>query len=113
MDFSAPYSLRLCSWLVLVRVTKEAKPFLGVRIGVLVQWRVVDTRGWTGNLAVVGWRVQVDNMESIFQEVYTRDEGFSLDAVFVEVIWVTVGGCNQNNSMRHKSFEEPNLFVML
>jgi len=46
-------------------------------------------------------------MEPVFEEVDTRDEGFSLDAVLVKVIWVTVGSCDQDNAMRHKSFEKP------
>jgi hypothetical protein len=63
-------------------------------MGVLVQWSVVDARRGTGDLTVVGWRVEVYNMESVFEKVDTRDEGISLDAILVEVIWVTVGGCD-------------------
>jgi hypothetical protein len=33
-------------------------------------------------------------MESVFEKVDTRDEGISLDAILVEVIWVTIGGCD-------------------
>jgi hypothetical protein len=80
--------------LVLVWITQEAEPLFSVGMGVLVQWSVVDARRGTGDLTVVGWRVEVYNMESVFEKVDTRDKGISLDAILVEVIWVTVGGCD-------------------
>ena len=40
-------------------------------------------------------------MEAVFEEVDTRDEGFALNAVFVEVVWVAVGGCDQDNAVGH------------
>jgi hypothetical protein len=49
-------------------------------------------------------------MEAVLEEVDTGDKGFSLDAVLVEVIRVTVGGCDKDNAVRHKGLKESEPF---
>jgi hypothetical protein len=44
---------------------------------------VVDSCWGTGDLAIVGWRVEVDNVQGGFEESNAGDEGFALNAVFV------------------------------
>lgn len=54
----------LCLWVrwVMVRITQEAEPLLGVCAGVGVQGSVVHSARWARDLAVVGRRVKVDDM---------------------------------------------------
>lgn len=40
-------------------------------------------------------------MQAVFEEVDAGDEGFALDAVLVEVVWVAVGGGNEDNTVGH------------
>jgi len=57
----------------------------------LIEWRMVDTRRWSWDFTVVGWGVQVYDVKTVFQQVNTRNKGFTLDSILVELIWVTVG----------------------
>ncbi len=41
-------------------------------------------------------------MEAVFEQVDARDERFSLNPVFVEVIRVTIGRGDQHYTMRHE-----------
>ena len=45
-------------------------------------------------------------MKAIFEEVDTRNERFSLYAIPIEVIRVTVGCGDKYDTVRHQSFEE-------
>ena len=40
-------------------------------------------------------------MEAGFEQVDAGDEGFALDAVFVELVWVAVRGCDEDYTMGH------------
>lgn len=71
-----------------------------------VERRVVDSTWRTGDLAIVGWRIEVDDVEAVLEEVDARDEGFALDAVAVEFVGVAVGGGDEDDAVRHEGFEE-------
>lgn len=60
----------------------------------VVERGVVYAAWRTGNFAVVGRGVEVYDVEPVFEQVDAGDEGFALDAVFVEVVWMAVGGCD-------------------
>lgn len=107
LDLAAPDFLRGRVWRIVNRVTEEVEPFLSVLLGLRTERVVVDARWRTGDFPVVGGRVKVDYIEHGFQEGDTRDEGFALDAVQVEVIWMSVRGCNEDNAVRHKQLKEP------
>lgn len=91
---------------VVFGVAQEAEPFVGVRDGRFVEGVVVDARGGPGDFAVVGGGVEVDDLEAGFQQVDAGDEGGALDAVFVEVVGVAVGGCHEDDAVGHEGFEE-------
>lgn len=44
---------------------------------------VVDSRGWSGNLSVIGGGVEVDDVEPALEQFDRGDKGVTLDAVFV------------------------------
>ena len=67
---------------------------------------MVDVGWGTGDFAVVCWGVDVDDAEGGFEEVDAGDEGFSLDAIFVEFVRVSVGGCDEDDAVGHEVFEE-------
>ena len=69
--------------------------------GARVERVVVDARRRAGNFAVVGGGVEVYDAEARLQEVDAGDEGFALDAVFVEVGGVSVGGCDEDDAVGH------------
>jgi len=71
MNLATPHSLRLGSRLSLLRISKEAEPFLCVRVRMFVQWRMVDARRWAWDLSVIRRRVKVDDVEAILEEVDT------------------------------------------
>lgn len=86
---------------VAVRVAQEAEPLLGVRDGGFVDGVVVDARGRAGELAVVGGGVEVYYLEARFEQVDAGDEGGALDAVFVQVVGVPVGGRDEDDAVGH------------
>lgn len=93
-------------------VAQEIEPFLGVLVGVWAEWVVVDGCWGTGNLAIVGGGVEVDDVEGGLEEVDAGNEGFALDAVLVEVVGVAVGGGDEEDAVGHEGFEESvELFV--
>jgi hypothetical protein len=71
MDLATPHSLRFGSRLVLLRISKEAEPFLCVGVRMTIQRSMVDARRWAWDLSVIGRRVEVDDMEPILEEVDT------------------------------------------
>jgi hypothetical protein len=68
---------------VIDRVAQEIEPLAGVLVSVFTQWVVVDSSWRTGDLAIIGWRVEVDNVQGGFEECDAWNEGFALNAVFV------------------------------
>ena len=62
---------------------------------------MIDAGGRAGDFPVVGRTVEVYYMKTGFEEVDARDEGLSLNAITVEVIRVTIGGCDKDYSMGH------------
>lgn len=58
----------------------------------VIQRCVVNAGGRTRNFPVVRGRVEVYDMQAVFEEIDARNEGFALDTVAVEVIWVAIGG---------------------
>jgi hypothetical protein len=83
MNFSAPDSLSLGVRPVLLWITEEFEPLLGMRCRVLVEGCMVHTRRWPWNLAVICRRIEIDDMKTVLEEIYTRDEGFSLNAILI------------------------------
>lgn len=51
---------------------------------------MVDTRRGTGDLAVVGVGVEVEDCEALFEEVNAGDEGLALDAVLVKIVGMAI-----------------------
>jgi hypothetical protein len=83
LDLAAPDNLGGRVGWVVNRVTQELEPLSGVLVCVCAQRVVVDSCWGTGDLAIVGWRVEVDNVQGGFEESNAGDEGFALNAVFV------------------------------
>lgn len=106
LDRAAPDYLRGRVGRVVNRVTEEIEPFLRVLLGVCAQRVVIDGGRGAGDLSVVRWRIEVDDIQGGFEEVDAGDEGLALDAVFVQVVWVAVGGCDEDDAVRHEGFEE-------
>ena len=92
---------------VVLRIAQEIEPFLRVRDGSFVQRVVVDSRRRSRHFAVVGRGVEIEDAETGFEQIDAGDEGGALDAVFVEVVGVSVGGCDEDDAMGHQGFEEP------
>jgi hypothetical protein len=67
---------------------------------------VVDGSWGTGNLAVIGWGVEVYNVQGGFEKCDAGDEGFALNAVFVEIVWVAVGCCDEDDAVGLEELEE-------
>ena len=78
-----------------------------MRDGSSVQWVVVDSGWWSRHFAVIGCGVEVEDAETGFEHVDAGDEGGALDAVFVEVVGVSVGCCDEDDAVGHEGFEEP------
>lgn len=91
---------------VVFKVAEEAKPALCMRFRRLVERMVVDARRGPGDLAVIGRGVEVQYCEAFLQEVDTWNEGFALDAVFVQVVWVSVTCCDDDGTVCHERFHE-------
>lgn len=106
MDLATPDFLGGGVWGVVDGVAEEVEPFLGVVVGVWAERVVVDGCWGTGDLAIVGGGVEVDDVEGGLEEVDAGDEGFALDAVLVEVVGVTVGGGDEEDAVGHEGFEE-------
>jgi hypothetical protein len=64
-------------------IAQEIEPLAGVLIGFFAQRVVVHRGRRAGNLAVICWRVEIDDVQGCFEECDAGDEGFALDAVFV------------------------------
>lgn len=75
-------------------ITQDLEPLIRVPGSLLTQRVVVDCSWGTRDFAVVCGGVEVDDVEGCFEKRDAGDEGFALDAVFVEVVWVAVGGCD-------------------
>ena len=101
LDVAAPDLVRGFVWGIAVGVAQEAEPFLGVGGGGFVDGVVVDAGGWARDFAVVGRGVEVEYLETRFEEVYTGDERGALDAVFVQVVGVAVGCRDEDDAVRH------------
>jgi hypothetical protein len=56
-----------------------------------------------GDLPVVRWRIEIDNIQAGLEEVYTGNKGLSLDAVFVQIVRVSVGGGDKDCAMGHEN----------
>ena len=65
---------------------------------------MIDARRRSGDFSIVGSRVKVEDSEAGFQKVYTRDEGLALNAIFIEVVGVAIGGRYKNDTMGHEGF---------
>ena len=92
---------------VLVWATKEPEPFLGMRGRMGVQRGMIYARRRTWDFAVVCRRVEVYYMEAVFEEVYARDKGFTLDTIFIQFVWMPVRRGDQDNAMRHQGLKKP------
>jgi len=102
---------RFMRWVVLW-IAKKAKPLLRMRLGRFVDG-VVKYPGWrAGNLAVVSCGIEVENAEAGFEEVDTGYKGRALDAVFIQVVWVAVGSCDEDYAVAHQPFKEPGNIVL-
>lgn len=51
--------------------------------GVRIEGCVIDPGWWARDFAVVGWRIEVDDVKSVFEKSYTWNKGFSLDTISV------------------------------
>jgi hypothetical protein len=74
--------------------------------GMVIERGVINTRGRSRDLPVIGGRVEVYHVQAVFEKVDTGDERFALDTVFVEVIWVSIRCCDENYSVRHERFQQ-------
>lgn len=83
LDLAAPDHLGGRVGRVVDRVAQEVEPLAGVLIGFFAQRVVVHLGRGTGNLAVIRWRVEVDDVQGGFEERDARNKRFALDAVFV------------------------------
>ena len=86
---------------IALRIAQELEPFPGVRVGCGVEWVVIDAGRGTGNFPIVGCGVEVQDAEVMLEEGDAGEERFALDAVFVEVGWVSVGGCDEDGAVGH------------
>jgi len=91
---------------IVFEVSEKAKPTLGVRIGSFVERMVVHTgrRSWDSAVICVG--VEVYDAEAVFKHNDSRDERFALDAVFVQLVRVSVRGRDKYYSVGHERFDE-------
>lgn len=105
-DIAAPDLMGRRMGRIMVEVAQEAEPALRVRFGARVEGVVVDARRRAGDLAVVCLRVEVQDGEAALEQVDTWDEGFTLDAVFVQVVRVPVAGRDDDGAVRHQGFHE-------
>ena len=62
---------------------------------------VVHAGRWPGQLSIIGLRIEIDHTELFFEQVYAWDEGLPLDAIFVQVVWVAVGGGDEDDAVGH------------
>lgn len=60
-----------------------------------------------GDLPVVRWGIEVDNTQVGLEEVDAGNKGLSLDAVFVQIVRVSVGGGDKDYAMGHENLEQP------
>lgn len=107
LDFAAPDNLRVCVRGVIDWVAQELEPLLRVLLCILAQRVVVDSSRGPGDFAVIRWGVEVDDAQICLEEVDAWDEGFTLDAVFIQVVWMTVGCGDEDNAVGHEDFEKP------
>ena len=98
-NLPAPDGVRRPVWRVAVHVTQEPKPFVRMSDGSLVERMVVNPGRWPWDLSVVDGRVQVQDAETALQKVDAWDERGALDAVFVEIVRMTVRRRDQNDSV--------------
>ena len=91
---------------IVLEVSEKAKPTLGVRIGSFIEWMVVHTGRRSWDSAVICAGVEVYDAEAVFKHIDSRDERFALDAVFVQLVRVSVRGRNKYYSVRHERFGE-------
>lgn len=87
-------------------VAKVLEPVVGVGFCGFVEGMVVDAGSGTGDLAVIGCAVEVDDRETSEEEVDAGDEGVTLDAVFVEFGRVTVTCCHDDGTVVHKTLDK-------
>ena len=88
-------------WRVILRIPKKGEPLFCVALGASVEWVVEDAGRRARDFAIVSVRVEVYDSEAGLQEINTGDEGFTLDAILVEVRRVPVRGCDENDAVGH------------
>jgi hypothetical protein len=91
---------------IVFEVSEKAKPTLGVRIGSFVERMVVHTGRRSWDSAVICLGVEVYDAEAVFKHNDSRDERFALDAVFVQLVRVSVRGRDKYYSVGHERFDE-------
>ena len=107
IDFAAPDNLRVCMRRVIDRVTQELEPLLRVLLCGLAQRMVIDGSWRPRDFAVICWGIEVDDVQIGLEEVNAWDEGFALNAVFVQVVWMAVGCGDENNAVGHEVLKKP------
>ena len=91
---------------IMLEVSEKAKPTLGVRIGSFVERMVVHTGRRSWDSAVISVGVEVYDAEAVFKHIDSRDERFALDAIFIQLIRVSVRGRDKYYSVGYKRFDE-------
>ena len=71
-----------------------------------VEGSVVDAGWGSGDLAVVGCRVEVDDMESALEQLDGRNKRLALNAILIQLVGVAVGRGYQHDAVRHEGLEE-------
>jgi hypothetical protein len=106
LDFAAPHNLDVCVRGVIDRITQVIEPFLRVALSNLAQRMVVNGRRGTGDFPVICRGVEIDHAQIGFKKIDAWNEGFALNAIFVQVVRVTVGGSDEDDAVGHKNLEQ-------
>jgi hypothetical protein len=75
--------LYLRARLGLFRIAKVPEPFLCMGLGIAVEWCVVNIGRWSRDLSVIRGGVEVDDMQTVLEELDSRNKRLSLDAVLI------------------------------
>lgn len=87
-------------WIV-IEVTEESKPSVGMGSGGFVERMMVNARRWPWYLSVIGCGVKIQDPKTSFKQVYAGNERLALNAIFVQVIRLPIGGSDEDYSVRH------------